>query len=115
MTGTRRTLFRAVIVGLFLLSGVMITVSPTRYKVDLDALITIWGDVFRDLDAVVKTVRISTELETEFGDAIADSFWITAGPKRDAAYVSHVGARVAACLRRSARARRGPRAAGRRS
>ncbi len=100
MTGTRRTLFRAVIVGLFLLSGVMITVSPTRYKVDLDALITIWGDVFRDLDAVVKTVRISTELETEFGDAIADSFWITAGPKRDAVYVSHVGARVAAEARR---------------
>ena len=100
MSGTHRTLFRAAILGLLLLSGVMLAVSPTRDKVNLDSVATIWGDVFRDLDAVVRTVRISSELETEFGDAIADGFWITRGSTKDSDYVSFVGARVAAHARR---------------
>ena len=100
MTGLRRNLFRALLAAIFLIAGLAMIVSPARYKVDLDTLSEIWGDVFRDLDRVVKTVRISTGLEVEYGNEIARAYWREAGGAADRAYVAAVGARVAAQARR---------------
>ncbi|MDU8913171.1 M48 family metalloprotease [Aestuariicoccus sp. MJ-SS9] len=100
MTGSHRNIFRALLAGVFAVAALAMIVSPTRYKVDLDTLGAIWGDVMRDLDSVVKTVRISTELEIEYGDEIAAWYWGDGGTEADRAYVAAVGARVAAEARR---------------
>ena len=100
MKGSYRTLFRLLVAGFLGLATVMLTLSPSRYKVDFDSVMTIWGDIFRDLDSVVRTVRISTELEVEFGDAIARDFWTGVGDRDDQSYVAAVGEKVAAQARR---------------
>ncbi len=101
MAGLHRNLYRLLLAGLFVLSAVMLATSPTRYKVDLDALVGIWGDVIRDVDSVVRAIRISTELEIEFGDEIAGAYSTTASSVGDQEYVEAVGAKVAAQARRS--------------
>ncbi|NDW45635.1 M48 family metalloprotease [Ruegeria sp. PrR005] len=101
MAALHRNLYRLLLAGLFVLSAVMLATSPTRYKVDLDALMGIWGDVIRDVDSVVRTIRISTELEIEFGDEIAGVYSTTPSGVGDQEYVAAVGAKVAAQTRRS--------------
>ena len=101
ISALHRNLYRLLLAGLFVLSAVMLATSPTRYKVDLDALVGIWGDVIRDVDSVVRTIRISTELEIEFGDEIAGVYSTTASGVGDQEYVAAVGAKVAAQTRRS--------------
>ena len=71
MTPTQRKWVRAAILAMFVSVGGLLATSPTSYRVNFDALLDIWGDVIRDVDAVVHTVHISTEMEIEIGDDIA--------------------------------------------
>ncbi len=100
MAGGRRNIFRAIVVCLFVASGIILVTSPTRYKVDLDSLMQIWGDVFRDVDSVVRTIRISTDLEIEFGDEIAAHYWSTGDDSNVQSYVTAVGEKVSKHARR---------------
>jgi predicted Zn-dependent protease len=100
MTPMQRKWARAAILAMFVSVGGLLATSPTSYRVNFDALLDIWGDVIRDVDAVVHTVHISTEMEIEIGDDIARSMWLRTGPAQAQAYVSEVGQRVAKGARR---------------
>ncbi len=100
MTPTQRQWLRAAILAMFVSVGGLLAISPTSYRVNFDALLDIWGDVIRDVDAVVRTVHISTAMEVEIGDGIARSHWRRIGPAQARAYVSEVGQRVAKGARR---------------
>jgi Zn-dependent protease with chaperone function len=100
MTPTQRKWLRAAILAMFVSVGGLLAISPTSYRVNFDALLDIWGDVIRDVDAVVRTAHISTAMEIEIGDDIARSIWLRSGPAQAQVYVSEVGQRVATGARR---------------
>lgn len=99
MTALWRTRIRNILVALFVCAAGALAFSPTRYEVSFDALLDIWGDVVRDLDAVVRTVRITQAMEIEVGNDIHRELqhrWGSGGvPESLASYISSVGARVA--------------------
>jgi beta-barrel assembly-enhancing protease len=104
MAESWRTRIRTLLVVLFVSAAGVLAISPTRYEVSFDALLDVWGDVFRDVDAVVRTVRITQTMEIEIGNDLHRQMqhqWSSGGvPEPLASYVSAVGARVAKGARR---------------
>ncbi|MCE5972548.1 M48 family metalloprotease [Sinirhodobacter sp. WL0062] len=95
-----RNLFRAIVLAFLVLGGVLIAANPPRYKVDLQTLSEIWADVFRDLDAAARSVRISTPMEVELGREISERFWDSPGSVEAQKYVESVGLRLSRHVQR---------------
>ena len=95
--------FMFFIVAALLVAGAVGTsLAPVDRAASFSAVLEMWGDVVRDVDAVpLQMARIQDETEMEFGDALAARMFPLQGSlSTDTAYVIQVGNAVARGVKR---------------
>jgi predicted Zn-dependent protease len=102
---TRRDVALAALLGGIGLAGLLLALGPTTYRVGLDSVVELWGDLVRDVDrAGLAVTRVSAEREMEVGREIEREFlrhWRPADDPAARAYVEAVGAPIAEAVRRA--------------
>jgi Zn-dependent protease with chaperone function len=98
----RRFLALCVVGTLLVVSGILVSLSETKYRVDLTSVVELWADVFKDTNKVGLTItRISDQSEMDLGAQLAkrlDSVVIS-DPKLQK-YVAETGQRLVKHVRR---------------
>lgn len=91
-----------VVAGLLVAGAVATSLAPVDRAASFGAVLEMWGDVIRDVDAVpLQMARIQDETEMEFGDALAARMFSPQTPlSADTAYVVQVGNAVARGVKR---------------
>jgi hypothetical protein len=82
----------------------LLSFSRVDYRVNLESVLSIWGDVVRDVDQVGLTLtRMSVEKEMEIGQGIAQQIASRRSMGAGGRYVAEVGQRMMPYLQREGR------------
>jgi predicted Zn-dependent protease len=92
-----------IVAGLLLAGAMATSLAPVDRAASFGAVLEMWGDILRDVDAVpLQMARIQEETEMEFGEALAARIVSPHGPvSTDTSYVIQVGNALARGAKRT--------------